>query len=297
MKCNPRRFTLIKLRVAKSAVARIPGFRRGVGTKAKTRVNSINFTLIELLVVIAIIALLAALLLPALSQTRARARKTKCIGQLKQLGTAIVMYRDAHDNQMPMWLSSMRADYLGNEPKIYICPQDPTHGFDGGRAGYGHPGNDETGNSHPPPSPALDQQDRIDSSVDDRFWETDDTFRNDPQRTDAGGDPAIQNCSYMYEFPNIACSWYTPGEPGDFIPPDGVTNKTWGQVKVEQMRNGFGRGGGYPPGGDAWEAGSFPAIRCFWHWKTVWGNRELVLNAAYDSRHFDSRLEWELGIY
>lgn len=289
MKYDPRRLALIELRVVKSAVARITDFRRGVGTKAKTRVNSINFTLIELLVVIAIIALLAALLLPALSQTRARARKTKCVGQLKQLSTAMVMYRDASDNQMPMWLSTMRADYLGNEPKIYICPQDPSHGFDGGRAGYGHPGNDENGNPSTPPSPALDQQDRIDSSVNDQFWETDDTFRNDPQRTDTGGDPAIQNCSYMYEYPNITCSWYPPG---------GGANKTWGQVKAEQMRNGFGHDeNDYFNGGDAWEAGSFPAIRCFWHWKTVWGSRELVLNAAYDSRHFDSRLAWELGIY
>ncbi|HEY3855949.1 MAG TPA: prepilin-type N-terminal cleavage/methylation domain-containing protein [Verrucomicrobiae bacterium] len=59
------------------------------------------FTLIELLVVIAIIAILAAMLLPALARSKDDAQKTTCIGNLKQFGVTLNMYTDDNNSWMP----------------------------------------------------------------------------------------------------------------------------------------------------------------------------------------------------
>ena len=98
--------------------------------------KKIGFTLIELLVVIAIIAILAAMLLPALSRARENARRAICTSHLKQIGLALEMFADDHGEYYPLcggtidwgedppgWMEQLYP-YINNK-SIYQCPSFP----------------------------------------------------------------------------------------------------------------------------------------------------------------------------
>src|SRR3982074_603449 len=91
-----------------------------------------GFTLIELLVVIAIIALLAAILFPVFAQAREKARSISCLSNLKQLGTANMMYAQDYDESftygcrngwwMNTWFVNLQP-YIKNV-QMLRCPDD-----------------------------------------------------------------------------------------------------------------------------------------------------------------------------
>jgi prepilin-type N-terminal cleavage/methylation domain-containing protein/prepilin-type processing-associated H-X9-DG protein len=87
------------------------------------------FTLIELLVVIAIIAILAAILFPVFSQAKEAAKKANCLSNLRQVGTAFVMYETDYDDRLPDRRDLKSSLPGGYRPWATWPPSDPRAGW------------------------------------------------------------------------------------------------------------------------------------------------------------------------
>jgi prepilin-type N-terminal cleavage/methylation domain-containing protein len=107
------------------------------------RIKRDAFTLIELLVVIAIIAILASLLMPALASAKGKAKGIGCISNLKQIGLAVRMYADEHEQRYPLAdnaapynvfplppatnvevITFVLSNYVGGAMRVFRCPSD-----------------------------------------------------------------------------------------------------------------------------------------------------------------------------
>lgn len=106
-----------------------------------------GFTLLELLTVVAIIAVLCSILIPALHGVRFSAQQASCASNMRQIGSALLLYAAANDNKLPetshtaafgqSWIYTL-SDYLGDCDEVRICPADPKGDgrFDAGGTSY-----------------------------------------------------------------------------------------------------------------------------------------------------------------
>ena len=225
-----------------------------------------RFTLIELLVVIGIIAVLAAMLMPALGKAREKANQTVCINQLKQFSLACSVYRSDFRDRFPYWLSTLSPEYVPTQ-KLYRCPMDKK--FDGNPRSH-----DKLGDNT------------------QAFWDrpANKDYVNEAPNFGEGKKRHLQGngISYLYQMCNGDASkvpaetWF--GCKADEYP-------TLADCKEYQLENGNN--------GSGWDPTIFPVITCFFHakkkGKSFTENDAPALQIAYAGNFFMSQIRWELG--
>jgi len=244
-----------------------------------------GFTLVELLVVMAIIAILAGLLMPALSAAMERAKRAKCINNLKQLGTAKEMYAINYKVECP-WLSTLYPQYVDNL-KLYICPTDQYEGAKGSKP----PWDNYYHSTHNPPySGRFPETDDLEKNKTGDNW----TFQIEGWGTQAAytmtypaykikfdklaaiepyklRNTSVTACSYIYEFCVAQCYWADTKDPDKATlggNGDGIVS--WREQKTCVEMNGHGTGDAYGT--------CVPVVRCFYHTTDRLKPTDYVLN-------------------
>lgn len=222
----------------------------------------LGFTLAELLVTISIIAVLAGLILGAVSLVKRQAREVQCRNNLQQIGIGLTGFQQDNNNKFPETLKGMFAEgrTLANEnPKVLICPLDVSRGKSDlmGRA------NNLSSGHRPVPWGDLSA-----------------LHEND--------------CSYLFE----ASGRLLGATEGDWkFPDDSTWSKhatTWSEAKAYQLKHGNAASGGNAP----FRPSDFPIVRCWHH--TKWADTDMqlaakkqVVNLAWDMSIFLSIPYWE----
>lgn len=250
-----------------------------------------GFTLVELLVVIVIIAILAALLMPALQTALERAKRAKCINNLRQMANAKEMYALSYKVEAP-WLSALYPEYLDN-PDSYICPTDPYEGKEGGKPPwdcYYQAGN-------PPYSGQFRETEdlpRNKTGMDNWTYTVEGWGPQPPFSITRPGykirfdrfkaiepyklrNEEIEACSYLYEFCVAQCYWAPNSDPDKAkLGGNGDGTVSWREQKLVVDMKGHGTGDAYGQ--------CVPVVRCFYHTSEDLTPKDFVLNlGAYHS--------------